>query len=74
MTIHSDQVMKYVVKNTPSLDRIERYRALSIMYDDLGDEIAARDMAFVVSFFSNVRHLSGKPTEPKMGGMDRRGI
>lgn len=67
------QLERYVVKNTPSLDRIERLRALT-MYLDHEDAEGHRDLAFVVSYFENIRHLSGKPTAPKLGGMDRSGI
>jgi len=68
------QLERYVQKNTPSLDRLERLRAVGIMLEVQGDEQGARDMDFVVGYFTHIRQTTGKPTEPKMGGMDRRGI
>jgi len=73
MTNH-DQIGRFIEKRTPSLERIERFRAMAIMFEEEGDANAARDCMFVVDTFTALRHLQGKPTEPKLGGMDRRGI
>ncbi len=71
MPAADDQVIRFIDKSTPSLDRIERIRAIGIMLDAQGDDQGARDIASVVATFTSLRHLRGKPTEPKMGGMDR---
>jgi len=72
MPVPDSQIAAYVRKNTPSIERIERIRAIGMTFDD--DAEAARDMAFVVEFYSVLRRMQDKATEPKWGGMDRVGI
>jgi hypothetical protein len=68
-----EQLGRYVNKRIPSFERIERLRAYAITYEDDGDLQAASDLHAQVAFWEAARHTVGKPTEPKLGGMDRKG-
>ena len=74
MPADREQIARFAEKRTASLDRIERYRAIGLMFDMEGDEEGVRDMAAVVELYEGLRRLQGKPSAPKLGGMDRAGV
>lgn len=74
MPAPKEQIANFVIKNTPSLERIERFRAVKLMFEVNGDEEFARDMEYIVHFVTTLRTMQGKPIAPKIGGMDRQGI
>jgi hypothetical protein len=70
-----EQLGRYTNKRIPSFDRIERLRAIAITWEALDEHAeAARDLFAQVEYWETVRRMTGKPTEPKLGGMDKRGI
>jgi hypothetical protein len=74
MPAPDDQVIRFIDKHTPSLDRIERIRAVGLMLDMDGDEQGARDVQSIVDTFTALRQLRGKPVAHALGGMDRAGV
>lgn len=69
-----EQLGRYTNKRIPSFERIERLRAYAITYTDQGDLEAARDLNAQVEYWETTRRMTNKPTEPKLGGMDRQGV
>jgi hypothetical protein len=74
MPASDHDIARFVEKRTASLDRIERYRAIGLMFDMEGDKEGSRDMEAVVEVHEGLRRLQGKAPAPKLGGMDRKGI
>lgn len=69
-----EQLGRYTNKRIPSFERLERLRAYAITFEDSGDLEAARDLHGQVEYWETTRRMTGKPSEPKLGGMDRKGI
>ena len=69
-----EQLGRFTNKRIPSFERIERLRAYAITFTDQGDLEAARDLNLQVEYWETTRRMTGKPAEPKLGGMDRVGV
>jgi hypothetical protein len=74
MPADREQILRFIEKRTSSLERIERFRSVQLMFEMQGDEEFARDMRFIVDRETALRQLQGRPMAPKIGGMDRRGV
>ena len=69
-----DQILAFIGKATPSLDKIQRLQGLAIALAADGDDQGARDVQATVDTFTSLRQMQGKPTAHALGGMDRAGL
>ena len=74
MSTNYEQLGRYVAKRTFSLEAVEVLQSLKMMMIEEGDSKAVVVLERCVAMQEGLRAMQGRPSEPKYGGMDRRGI